>query len=334
MESGWRGHPRRTIQFPVKKVAVFYNPLSGGRRERRQRDVEDVLTVLRGAGIEAGSAPTSGHEATRVQVRQALAGGCETVFACGGDGTIHDVAQELAGSHAALGIIPLGTANALAHDLALPLRPVAAAQAALKAELRRIAVGRVEYSDLTGNTAARFFLVTAGVGVDAKLFHRLDPFAKRRLGMVSYYAEALHLWLTDRMENFSVEVAANNGGACRSFSDVSQLLAVRIHNFGGVVRELAPGAFLDRNDFRVVLFRTRSRMRYLAYILRGLAGAKWQIGGIDLCSATSLECRYVREQSPDSRIFVEADGELLGTLPVRISIVPDALTLLAPKRRL
>jgi len=320
----------------IRKAAVFYNPLSGRRQGRRLRDVEEVLGVLRGAGVEGSATPTQGSASTGAQVREALAGGCDTVFVCGGDGTIHDVAQEMAGSEAALAIVPLGTANALAHDLGLPLSPAAAAQAALAAERRRVAVGKIECQDLSGNRASHLFLVTAGIGVDAHLFYRLDPFAKRRFGMASYYARALHLWLTHRMQNFCVEIGEPDGGTSLQCSDVSQLLAVRIRNFGGVLRELAPGACLEEAQLRTVLFRTRGRMRYLAYILRGLLGARWEIADIELRSAASIKCDYPSDSPAGPRcprIFVEADGELLGTLPAKVSLVPDGLTLLFPKRR-
>ena len=93
------------------------------------------------------------------------------------------------------------------------------------------------------------------------------------------------------------------------------------------MRQLAPGASLERDDLRVVLFRTRSRLAYLRYIVRGLVGAEWKIGGIDLVHGARLESRPLGKAE---RVFVEADGELLGTLPAEISIVPDALTLLVP----
>ena len=104
---------------------------------------------------------------------------------------------------------------------------------------------------------------------------------------------------------------------------------MRIRNFGGVLRELAPGASLDRQDLRLVLFRTQSRISYLRYIIRGMVGARWQVEGIELADAERVACRLLPE-STVSRIFVEADGELLGTLPAEISIVPDAVNLLVP----
>lgn len=307
----------------MRKALLLYNPLSGRRRGRRINDVESAQAVLRAGGVEATSAATAGPGDAAEQVRQAIHDGCDTVFACGGDGTVHDVVQGLVGSDAVLGVIPLGTANSLANDLGLPLSPMSSAQAALSAKPRRVAVGRVAYQEFQGGQNARYFTVTAGVGVDAHLFYKLNPMAKRHLGMAAYYAKATHLWLTHKMEKFVIEM---EGEPSRS-AEVSQLLAVRIRHFGGVLRELAPGASLDRDDLRLVLFHTHRRAAYLGYVLRGLLGAKWQIQGIELVHASRVSCRSRVESS---RIFVEADGELLGTLPAEISVVTDALTILVP----
>ena len=312
----------------MRKAALLYNPLSGRRRERRLADVEAAAGVLRQAAVEVVLDPTRGQAEATEQVHHAIADGCDTIFACGGDGTVHDVLQGMVGSSASLSIIPLGTANALAHDLRLPRSAAAAARVSLIAKPRRVAVGRVEYRDLDGNPGARFFTVAAGVGLDAHLFYKLNPLVKGHLGMAAYYAQATRLWLTHHMPNFVVEV--DPAGQ----AEVSQLLAVRIRNFGGVLRELAPGASLDRNELRLVLLRTHSRVAYLRYIIRGLVGARWQVGGIELLDGVKVHCQALTEtdhKASPLRIFVEADGELLGTLPAEISIVPDALTLLAPE---
>src|SRR5581483_1232989 len=229
------------------------------------------------------------------------------------------------GTDAALGIIPMGTANALAHDLKIPLSPVAAAKAALRARPRQISVGRIAYTGFDGCKGARYFIIAVGAGVDAHLFYKLNPLVKSRVGMAAYYSKATRLWLTHPLENFLVQV---DGGHPLP---VSQLLAVRIRFFGGVLRELAPGASLERDDLRMVLFRTRSRIAYLRYILRGMFGQPWEIRGIELVYGTKVTCRIVKDVPPQkSRIFVEADGELLGTLPADIEMVAEKLNMLAP----
>jgi diacylglycerol kinase family enzyme len=137
------------------------------------------------------------------------------------------------------------------------------------------------------------------------------------------------------MENFAVEITEEIAGKRQSRqAGVSQLLAVHIGNFGGVLRELAPGASLERDDLRLVLFHTRSRVAYLRYVLRGLFGTNWKVPGIELVHSAGAVCREVgsSDSGTKPRIFVEADGELLGTLPAEISILRDALTLLTPTK--
>jgi YegS/Rv2252/BmrU family lipid kinase len=311
----------------MRKAMLLYNPLAGRSRERRLADVQSALSVLRDAGIEASVVPTRAASDATEQTKQAIAEGCDTIFACGGDGTVHDVLQGMVGTKAALAIIPLGTANCLAHDLGLPLSPAKAASAALTGKFRRIAVGRIEYQDFNGGRASRYFSFIVGIGVDAHVFYELDPLIKRRFGMAAYCAKATRLWLTHKMKNFVLETAGEEQ------AEVSQLLAVRIGNFGGVLRDLAPGASLKRDDLRLVLFRTRSRIAYLRYVLRGLFGTNWEVPGIELVHRTSAACHDLTSTADSprhSRIFVEADGELLGTLPAEISVVPDAVTLLVP----
>ncbi|HXY02179.1 MAG TPA: YegS/Rv2252/BmrU family lipid kinase [Terriglobales bacterium] len=312
----------------MRKVLLLYNPLSG--RRRRLADVEAAASVLRGKGIDVSSAPTQIAGDATDQVQEAIAAGCDTIFACGGDGTIHDVLQALVGTDAALGVIPLGTANSLAHDLAIPLSPTGAAHTALTARARRIAVGRVEYQTREAERQSRYFIVAVGIGADAHLFYKLNPVAKRHLGMMAYYIKATRLWLTHKMEHFAVDIA--DGPQSRRY-EVSQLLAVRIQDFGGVLRELAPGASLERDDLRLVLFHTRSRAAYLRYIVRGLIGVRWNVPGIELLHGHALTSQPLTTGSQPSRIFIEADGELLGTLPAEITVIPNSLNLLMPARK-
>lgn len=258
----------------------------------------------------------------------AIRDGFDTIIACGGDGTIHDVLQGIAGKEAALGIIPLGTANAMAHDLRLPFDSASAARALLTAVPKRIAVGKIDYRNFNGLPEFRYFTVAAGVGVDAHLFYKLNRLIKDRMGMLAYYSKAMHLWWTHRMRYFEVEYSSN-GGDLMHEPRLSELLAVRINFFGGLLRELAPGASLVRNDLRLVLCRTGNRALYLAYVFRGLLGMSREVPGILLAHADQVACKSVAAEKPEN-IYVEADGELLGRLPITLSMVPDALTVLVP----
>ncbi len=316
----------------MRKAALLYNPDSGGSRNRRQSELESVVTLLGQAGVEASLILAHSRTHAEEKARQAILAGCDTVFACGGDGTIHNIVQVLANTPVALAVLPMGTANALAHDLALPANIVAAAKSALHANPRRVALGRVQYRDLEGSTGDRFFIVAAGIGVDAHLFYKLQSGTKQRLGMTAYYAKAWRLWFTYAMTRFQVEYT-ETGSDHPQRADLTELLGVRIRHFGGVLNELAPGASLDRSDVRLVLCRTASRFAYLSYVTRALLRRHWRVPGIELVHTSKAVCQYLPAKSvgsPQPNVFVEADGELLGSLPAEITVVPDALTILSP----
>jgi diacylglycerol kinase (ATP) len=320
----------------MKKAALFYNPDSGGSRAGRQAELESVLELFRGENVEAELVLTHSSAEAQAQVRQAVQAGCDTVFACGGDGTIHNLAQVLANTHVALAILPMGTANALAHDLGMPMKVMAAAQRLLNGMTRRVALGRIQYLDLNGKPGARFFVVAAGAGVDAHLFYKLHSGTKQRMGMAAYYAKAWHLWFTHPMARFQIEFSDTGSTELRT-ADITELMAVRIRNFGGVLQELAPGASLERDDLRLVFCRTASRFSYLLYVTRGLLRRRWKVPGIDLAHSGRVSCTYIGASDSTqgvpqlrSKVYVETDGELVGTLPAEITVVPDALTLLAP----
>ncbi len=315
----------------MRKVALLYNPESGGSR-KRLRELQAALAIFQSAGLEAALFPTDSREHAGDETLRAISAGCDTIFACGGDGTIHNILQVLAKTPVALGVLPMGTANALAHDLGIPLRVPSAAQVALHGATRRVALGHIRCIAADGTPVERYFIVGVGVGVDAHLFYRLLSGTKQRLGMAAYYAKAWHMWFTYPMRRFSVSYL-ESGGIEEKRAQVTELLAVRIRNFGGVIQQLAPGASLGRNDLRLVLAHTGSRLAYLAYVTRGMLRQSWSIPGVELAYGTRARCEYLPESSATPRrIYVEADGELIGSLPAEITVVPDALTLLGPPR--
>jgi YegS/Rv2252/BmrU family lipid kinase len=314
----------------MRRVALIYNPASGQRPERRSALIANVVAVLQGAGIEVKVIATESPEGAGVQAHEAVREGCDTVLACGGDGTAHEVMQSLVGGSAALGVIPMGTANALATDLGLPSSPVKAAKMLLGATPSRVSVGRVFYRDLAGKSRDRYFVVAAGVGVDGVFFSRLDSRLKQRLGYLLYLLEALRLALTHTFPMFRASFFELGSDAPRS-EEASQILAVRISNFGGLVHNLAPGAALGNDNLHVIAFKTRSRLRYLRFMVAVWLQRHTYSNTIELVDCSAVECSDLA--GAKERSFVEADGELLGTLPVRIEVVPQSLTLLIPAKK-
>jgi diacylglycerol kinase (ATP) len=312
----------------MRKVVLLYNPIAGKNRDRRRADVEAAAQVLRAAGAKAELLATDAPGSAGQQARAAVAEGHDTVVACGGDGTVHDVVQGLAGTEIPLGVIPLGTGNSLGNDLGLSRNPARAAQALLQSEPRRIALGKLE-SPEGASHASRYFIAIAGAGVDARMLYQMNIAAKQWGGMSAYYGEAFRLFLTHRFQRFEVEWRDRQAAAHRIV--VTQIMAVRLRQFGGVLRWLAPDADLESDDLQLVLFRTANRFSYGLYLLRALLQKRWKTPGVDLVCARDAMCRPIPGE-PSEHVYAEADGELLGGLPLRFSTVARALTLLVPRK--
>jgi YegS/Rv2252/BmrU family lipid kinase len=315
------------VKLAMQRAALIYNPVSGQHSARRAAAVQDALAVLRAAGVSAEVFESATAAGATACAEEAVRQGCDAVLACGGDGTVHAILQSLVGTPMALGVIPLGTANALAADLGLVGSPAKVARALLRAVPVRVPVGRIHYQDSAGNSVSRYFIVAAGIGADAQLMYRMDARLKRRFGYALYLVEAFRVWATHPFPLFEA-VFTSNGSETPRVVEASQLLAVRVRSFGGVLRELAPGATLHTRSLQLLAFKTRSRFRFLRFLLAVLFRRHTFSAEIELLEVSSVDCRA--RLGSTARLFVEADGEVLGTLPVRIDVVPQALTLLIP----
>jgi YegS/Rv2252/BmrU family lipid kinase len=311
----------------MRRIALIYNPASGQHSVGRHASIDKALAVLRAAGVKVEALETIAPGSAGKLANDAVRRGCDTILACGGDGTVHEVLQSLVGTQVALGVVPLGTANALAANLRLQTSPAKAVRKLLTAAPVRFSVGQIAYTDNAGETHSRYFTVAAGVGADALFLSRLDPSLKRRLGYVLYVIEAFRVWATHSFPLFEAAFVERAGSQAR-VEEISELLAVRIRDFGGVLNHMVPGATLHKNGLRLVAFKTRSRFRYFRFLISVVFGRQTFSGDIELLDAVSVECRPRNGSS--TRVFAEADGELLGGLPVRLDIVPDAVTILIP----
>jgi diacylglycerol kinase family enzyme len=313
--------------LPVRRALFLYNPISGQRHNTRLRDVTVAAEVFRAAGVEAQIEPTQGPGTAPQQARAASDADFDAVIVCGGDGSVHEALQGLVNRPTALGMLPLGTGNALGNDLSLPRDPARAAKILLTAQVRPLRLPRMDFADPLPRISerSRYFIVGAGMGADAFLLYRLTLAAKSRWGMAAYYAQGWRQWATYPYPLFEVEFRAD--GELRR-ERVSQVLAIRVEWFGGFLRRLAPGASLGRDDLRLVLVKSRRRWPYLRYVTGVQFNRAWLGRDIELVYATELTCRAIE---PSPRIYAEADGELLSTLPVTITMTDATVNLLVPR---
>jgi len=267
------------------------------------------------AGRQVELFATPGPNQAGELARQAIKQGCNLILAAGGDGTINEVVNGVAGSEIAFGALPAGTANVLANEVGFSARPDRAAAELLEAVPTRIALGALDRPGLP----RRHFVLMAGVGLDARIVYELDLDLKGRLGKLAYWHGGFRQ-LGRPVPRFTIAVDGVERQA--SFA-----LITRVRNYGGDF-EIARRVKLTDRDFEIVIFENHRWQDYLRFFGAVVLNRLYQTRGVTVCRGSQA----VLTGPEDSSIYIQTDGEAIGAIPATISTVPDALTLLIPKR--
>ena len=309
----------------LKNALLIYNPTSGGRRHRRFQEIEEAVRILKEAGITAELAPTSegGHaeEIARLAVEQHR----EMVIACGGDGTINEIINGLAGSQVPMALLPAGTANILAKELGIPWDIPRAARLIPEGVIRRIALGMATFAGSNGNASSgalpsngRYFLSVGGAGPDGAIVNGVDCELKKKVGVVAY-------WLEGMKQLFSYDFPEMRVRSNGTDHLASIIVVGRTANYGGPFK-ITTNATLFEDSFEFLTNSTRSRLQYLACLPALWLGKIRGMRGIKMWKASEVLC----ESAGANPVFAQVDGEPIGPLPLRFRIVPDALSLVTP----
>jgi YegS/Rv2252/BmrU family lipid kinase len=303
----------------IERITLIYNPTAGALR-RDTAQLERLVAALQERGLLVTLAPTARAQHATELAAAAVAAKSDCVLVCGGDGTINEAAQSLVGSDTALAIYPGGTANVLAKDLRLPRDPRALATLIAGHQLRTISAGKA-CKHAQGNTEPvwqRYFLLMAGIGLDATIVQNVDLNLKKQLGIGAYVAAGLDFLARLPLTPFSVTF---NGHKHESTFTVISNAASYAACF-----TIAPGANLADGQFKVCSFNSQSRLAYLGYALLSLNGSHTRSGGV-----LYQEAQQLSANSNDAAL-VQLDGEVVGHLPMRFEIVPQALRIVAPRQ--
>jgi len=299
-----------------QEAVIVYNPTAGRRRERRMVELEQARQILWRNGIRVELRETQGTGTATSIAREEVARGKQMVIVCGGDGTINEVVNGLAGTRVPMGVLPAGTANVLAKELGIPWDIPRAAEMIPRGVLRRIALGKVTQPK-TGES--RYFLSLAGAGPDGVLVYSVNQDLKDRTGQFAYWIEGIRQLTTYGFPHFRVTAGSKHAAA-------SAVIVGRTKHYGGPFR-ITTEADLFGEEFEVVVVTASSRLAYL-----GLLPLAWleRLRGrskVRFWKTTKLRCEAI----DDPRVYVQVDGESFGRLPVKFEIVSDALTLVVPK---
>lgn len=309
----------------IRNAAIVYNPTSGRSRSRRLHAIENAARIMREAGIDAGLLPTTCAGSATELARDAVRRGCEMIVACGGDGTINEIVNGIAGTQTPLAVLPAGTANILAKELGIPWNIPAAARLIAKGKHVRVALGAATWRQ-NGSRAVggptvpteRYFLCVAGAGPDGAIAHGVDTAHKLRVGMLAYWLEGFRQFLTYPFPHFRVASPEKELPA-------SLIVVGRTKHYGGPFR-ITTGASLFEDQFEIVAYAGRSRLMLMLCLPAVWLGWLHLMRGIHVWKTAQLTCVPAAE----CEIFSQLDGEPSSALPIEFRIVPDALTLVVP----
>ena len=289
-------------------------------RIRRGREIEptvrQVRDSLRAAGWKVKSKVVTRRLAMTRRAAKAVKAGCDVVVVVGGDGAVLRVASALADSKTALGIIPAGTGNLLAANLGIPKHRVRATRTIVGGQTRRIDLGRV-----TVEGAHRDFAVACGVGFDARVVRATGTREKLRWGRLAYFAHVFQQGAT--IHNVEHELILD-GVSTRT--DAAQVF---VANFGRMLPWVAPQLPVEPDDGMLDVVVVRASGPVSALLAGWEALRQADVGESDGGHVYRARAKEVTIKTTPPRL-VEADGSDVGTTPVTITVLPDALTVLVP----
>jgi diacylglycerol kinase (ATP) len=290
----------------VRKATVIYNPTArtAPKRERLIRaaaslQADDWLVEIV-ATEAAGHATLLAHEAS--------AAGAEVVFACGGDGTINEVVNGLANSESALGVLRGGMGNVFVKEVGIPRSPEAALRLLVEGERRRFDLGMA---------GERYFLLMAGIGIDANVVKRVSTRTKRVLGSASYGLYGLVELARYKPEKTTMRLDGQTWDGELYWS-----LIGNTRSYGGVFN-ITSNALVDDGLLEAYVFAGKGPA-WVASTLLKIAGQRHQEGQ----GVVYVQAREIAVET--AGLPVQADGEFFGLTPMQFRVVPAALDVLLP----
>lgn len=279
------------------RVALVLNPSKGGW----ERVLDEVTTAAAQAGWPDPAVHLTTREETgHLQARAAVDAGVELVIVGGGDGTVRSTAHALAGTGVELGIVPIGTANLLAHNLGLPRGLPAAVRTTLTGRARPVDLGLARVDDEARDLP---FVVLAGMGHDAATVAATRPALKERIGWPAYVAPA-----AVRALRRPVPVTVRHDDGDPEHLRVWSVLAANCTRVRAGVA-IAPGGLIDDGLFDVLEVTVRRPGQWLGVAAKGVFRLPGDVPGLATRASRELE---VTSEDP---LYVQLDGDVIG--PVR-----------------
>lgn len=290
----------------MQRAAIVYNPAARNAPARQRLEQAAAAYAAQGWQVEVLTTAGAGH--ARDLAAAEASRGTPVVFACGGDGTINEVANGLAGSDTALAVVRGGMGDVFGKEAHIPRDPARALNVLLEGEETRFDLGIAN---------GRYFVLMAGVGFDGAVVRRVPPAQKRLLGSTAYA-----LWAAAETVRYRPRQVEMRIGQEVISAELYWLLLGNTRSYGGVINithdACACDGLLDAYAFQghglAWVFATGLRLA-----LRRHDGSR----GVYFYRAQELEVL-----TPG--IPVQVDGEYIGETPMHFGVAPRLLKVRTP----
>ncbi len=294
--------------YDRKETLVVVNPAAHNVPSRKRLDEADRW--LRSQGWRVEWRETEGPGQATELAAAAAARELPLLFVVGGDGTLNEAVNGLAGSETALAAVRAGTVNNWAKEIGIRKKPIEAVKAAVEGERRRIDLGRA---------GERYFLLMAGYGLDGAIVRRVHAGLKSRFGAVVYAIAAIRETLRYRSSAITLSFDGEEQTA-----DVLMLVAGNTRNYAGLV-EITREALADDGLLDVCVYQGKGTVDIILHALRTLLGRHLRSKKVLYRRARRLELAW-KEPLP-----VQLDGDAIERSPTRVEVAPSALWVAVPK---
>jgi len=287
----------------MSSTLIILNPAADSERALRKR--ARVESLARNCVV---CATTYTGEA-EMMARRGVAEGFEKIVAAGGDGTINDVVNGLAGTGATLGLLPIGTMNVFATELGLPVHDLDLCWDIVQGDSSRDV-------DLP-KANQKFFVQLAGVGLDAQVVKETSSQLKKNFGPLSYVISAVQIAARKPPRLFIQSEDA-------SIDEGSFVLVGNGRLYGGPFPFFKHAA-LDDGLLDVIVFKRLGYLEIIKYLQDVIFSSDIRVPEIEY-----FQTQRLRVES-DQSVPVELDGELVGNCPVEFSVQERSLRVLVPE---
>lgn len=307
------------MTFPAPKAMLLVvNPTAG---RRRRGLVDAVVRRVRDEGWTVDTVETAAAGDARHLAETCDAARYAVIAVAGGDGTINEVVNGLALRGAigpAVGIVPLGTANVLAHELGLDFSAAGIARTMVSGRALPVRPGRA----VNGSAQPRCFSLMAGAGFDAKVVAGVSAALKRRWGRAAYVWRSLIETRRYRPVRYAVDIDGVR-------HEAASVIVTRSRHYAGPF-VVAPAAELAEPLLHVCLFERWGRAQTLRFGLALLLGRLPQTGGYRVVAGHEVRIAVLSDAGEPGRQPVQIDGDDALTLPVSIGLAAGSVRLLRP----